>query len=279
MCAARSVGPGFFPLDEQLALRPSRCSPHLVQSIVRLGTLMPVEQVPEQLDFQVGVGVSVETVRRLTERAGTAQVAVEDEEVRPIQRGTVRMGKGPAVQQLSADGALVPLVKGQWAEVRTLVVGEVERAGTPQEVHATKLAYFSRLCSADAFIEAATLLTHRCGTERAGTVVAVMAGASWLQQLIDGHRPDAVRILDFRHAAEHLCRAAQAAYGVGTKERSAWLDIWLHELEHGDPAVVLAAVRGLPAPTPEAVTVRAAVARYFGARHDQIRYAAFQALG
>ena len=34
--------------------------------------------------------------------------------------------KGRAKLQISADGAMVPLVHGIWAEVKTLVVGEVQ---------------------------------------------------------------------------------------------------------------------------------------------------------
>lgn len=279
MSAAPPVGPDFFPLDEELGLLPSHFSPYVVQSIVRLGTLIPFEQVPEQLDFQVGVSVSVETVRRLTEHAGMAQVALEDEEVRQIQRGTIPQGVGPSIQQVSADGAMVPIVNGQWAEVKTLVVGGVEREARTQTIHTRPIAYCSRLSSADPFIETATRILHRCGTERATTVVAVMDGAGWLQQLIDGHRPDAVRILDFPHAAGYLCQAAQAAYGVGSQETSRWLDTWLHELKHGHPDVVLAALRQLPTPTPEAVASRATVLRYLTARRDQIQYAAFQASG
>jgi hypothetical protein len=283
------VEPGFSPLDEQLGLLPSHFSPYVVQRHPqagprRLGTLLPFEQVPEQLDFQVAVGVSVETVRRLTESAGMAQVAVEDEEVRQIQRGTIPLGDGPSMQQVSADGAMVPLVKGQWAEVTTLVVGTVEPGAPTEAVHTTPVAYCSRLSSADPFIETATRILHRCGTEQAGTVVAVMDGAGWLQQLIDGHRPGtrlrvSVRILDFPHAAGYLCQAAQAAYGIGSQETSTWLDTWLHELKHGHPDVVLAALRQLPTPTSEAAASRATVLRYLTARRDQIEYASFQASG
>ena len=39
---------------------------------------------------------------------------------------------------------------------------------------------------------------------QAQQVCAVMDGAAWRQGLVDVQRPDAVRILDFPHAAEHL---------------------------------------------------------------------------
>jgi hypothetical protein len=51
-------------------------------------------------------------------------------------------------QVISIDGAYVPLVKGQWAEVRTVAIGEVKKELTVQgqrEVHACHLSYFSRM--------------------------------------------------------------------------------------------------------------------------------------
>ena len=56
--------------------------------------------------------------------------------------------------QISADGAMVPLLHGIWAEVKTLVVGEVqpvvEEKGE-KVVHTRKLSYFSRKVSARSF--------------------------------------------------------------------------------------------------------------------------------
>jgi len=71
------VGPGFSPLGEELALLPKHFSPYLLACIVRLGTLIPFEQVPSLLHFLTGISTSPETVRRLTEEAGAAQVALE----------------------------------------------------------------------------------------------------------------------------------------------------------------------------------------------------------
>jgi hypothetical protein len=171
---------------------------------------------------------------------------------------------------------MVPLTGGNWAEARTIAIGTVA-----DERQTSDLSYLSRLCSAEVFTSLATLLTHERGTRRAGTVVAVMDGAPWLQELIDAQCPDAVRVPGtrvrvFPHAAEHLTRAAQAAFGEGTRQTGAWLDIWLHELKHGPPELVLAAIRALPTPTKEAAAVRTTVARYLEQRLEQIRYARFQ---
>lgn len=272
---ARSVRPGFSPLGEDLDLLSKHFSPYLVQCIVRLGALIPFEQVPSLLHFLTGIHVSPDTVRRLTEEAGAAQVAIEQGELEELERTCPPERSGPPVQQLGADGAMVPLVHGVWAEARTLVIGTVEQdeAGEP---HTNDLSYFSRLCSADAFIRLATLPTHERGTRGAGAVVAVMDGASWLQELIDEQRPDAVRILDFPHAVEYLSRAAQAAFGPGTREASVWLDEWAPKLKKGNPDEVLAAIQRLPAPTGEAATARRKALVYLRQRRAQVSYASFQ---
>lgn len=64
--------------------------------------------------------------------------------------------------------------------------------------------------------------SHRRGVVTAGRVVAVTAGGARLQGGLDAHRPDAVRILAFPHAAEHLSAAAQATSRRGTAVGGAW---------------------------------------------------------
>ena len=51
---------------------------------------------------------------------------------------------------MSADGAFVPLVGGQWGEVKLLAIGHVEvqeegAAGAIPVVNTTHLSYFARL--------------------------------------------------------------------------------------------------------------------------------------
>ncbi len=267
----------FSPLDEQLALLPTAYSPFLVEAMVRLGARLPFAQVAEEMAFLFGVSVSPDTVRRLTEQAGALQVAIEQRELERLEHEAPAEPEGPAVQQVSADGAMVPLVGGHWTEVRTIAIGTVEEQ--EGEAHATDLSYFSRRCSADQFIRQATLPTQERGTRRAGTVVAVSDGASWPQELIDEQCPRAVRILDFPHAVGYLSAAAQAAFGAGSREAAAWLDEWASKLKTDEPEDVLAAIRKLPTPTAEAATAKRTALGYLSRRLEQIRYAAFQEQG
>ena len=99
----------------------------------------------------------------------------------------------------------------------------------------------------------------------------------------DGHRPDAVRVLDHGHAVAHLAVAAEATFGLATTAAQAWVAEQAHALKHDDPADVLAALRALPvaeAVDPgAAATARDATLTYLQARWGQIQYAAFRARG
>lgn len=287
MRVAQAAGGVFFPLDEELALLPGALSPRLQEMLVRLSTWLPsFAQAAEAMGWCVGVRVSEAATRRHTEAAGAAAVALHDAEVDRLEAERPAPPMGPLVQQVSADGTMVPLLGGQWSEVKTLAVGTVVAThgadGTPH-VQTEDVSYFARLADSATFTRDALAELHRRGTEAAGTVVAIQDGSEWLQGFIDLHRPDAVRILDFPHAVEHLNRAAQACLGEGTPGAVAWLDQHAAELKVGDPDVVLAALRALPterAPDSAIATAeRDGAVAYFEKRRDQLDYARFQRLG
>jgi hypothetical protein len=267
-------------------LLPGRLSPRLHEGLARLAVWMPFRRAAAELDWFCGAAVGAETARRRTEAAGAALVALETAEAERLAVERPAPPDGPRVQQFSADGALVPLVAGEWAEAKTLALGEVEaaRAGDGQPVvRTTGVSYVSRLADAEAFGGLALVETHRRGTQTAGTVAAVADGSEWIQGLVDLHRPDAIRILDFAHAVEHVNAAAQACFGEGAPAAVAWLDQQAAELKDGDPDRVLGALHALPtaraADPAAAARVREATLGYLSKRREQVAYARFRALG
>jgi len=167
-----------------------------------------------------------------------------------------------------------------------LAIGTVAAArggdGEPT-VRTGDVSYFARMADHATFARLALVEAHRRGTESAGTVVAVADGAEWVQGLVDLHRPDAVRVLDFPHAVEHLNAAGQATWGAGAPEATAWLARQAHELRSGDPATVLDALRSLPvhdAVDPAAAArARDQTLAYLEKRRAQIEYARFRRCG
>jgi hypothetical protein len=274
------VRPGVFPLDERLRLLPgSPLTPSLVEGLVRLGATVPFAQAADLLVHFTGVRVGPETVRRLTEAAGAVQVRIETAFVAQVERTLPEVPGGPAVQLVSVDGAMAPLVAGEWGEVKTLAVGEI--VATDDGPRTLDLSYFSRLTDATTFSRLATGETHRRGTATATTVVAVTDGAVWCQGFLDWQCPEAVRILDFPHALEHLGTAAQALFGPGTSTGSEWLGHQAHRLRHGQEAQVLTELANRVAGNlrPEVRAVVVATQTYLATRAEQIAYATFAAAG
>ena len=261
---------------------------------MRLGTWMPFEPAAQMLGHFTKVAVSEATARRVTEKSGESYVAVQQQQLVALEEELPQVVVGPAVQQVSVDGAYVPLRgPAQWAEVKTLAIGTVmepvlNREGE-WEVHTRELSYFSRLADHETFGRLATVETHRRGTEKAGVVCGVVDGAEWEQKFLDLHRPDAVRILDWRHATEYLVKAGQAGLGSGTAAASEWLGVQLRELRHGDPEKVLERLRSLKEalaragplelPPGEGLKVVAGSLEYLEKRKEQIRYAEFASQG
>jgi hypothetical protein len=251
-------------------------SPWLAQCAVRLGAEVPFAVAANLLELLTGTRVSAATIQRLTEAAGAACIQLETAFVAQLDRGeSVPQVAVPAEPlQLSVDGVMVPLVHGQWKELRLAAIGRV-RATTDGTVTTTELTYAARLLDAARFRQVALGEVMRRGVERAPVVVAVSDGAPWIQEFVDLHCPQAVRILDFAHAAGYLAEAAQAAFGPGTPQTSEWFAVQRHALRHDQtPAAVLAAVDALP---PSEVRDRAR--HYLGERRDMLTYVDFAARG
>jgi hypothetical protein len=115
---------------------------------------------------------------------------------------------------------MISLVNKQWVETRTVAIGEPQEqrgAQGERESHVGKLSYFSRLADASTFTNLAEVEIRRRKVREAKEVCAVMDGADWCQLFTERHRPDAVRILDFPHAAEHVTKLLEALEQAGMR--------------------------------------------------------------
>jgi hypothetical protein len=276
------VAPGFFPLDEELGLLPGALTPPLQAHLSRLGARLSFGEAANELWHLNGVQVSAATARRHTEADGALYAARQDAEARQVVATAPAPRRGPATQQVSVDGAMVPLVDGSWREVRTLAIGTVIPGRQPGTVRCADLSYFCRLADAATFTDLAAGEIQRRGVETAGRVAGVVDGAEWCQRFLDVHRPDAVRILDFPHAAQRLSALAEVVWGSGEAGR-AWAAVQRTELRDGAATTVLAAIHTLPLPTGSdpgtPARVQAEVLGYLEPRVAQMRYAAFRAQG
>lgn len=237
---------------------------------------MPFEPAGELLQEMLGIQVSKATARRATLQTGEAALTVCEGEVERLKQELPVAPEGADKQAMSGDGAFVHVVGGEWVEVKTLVIGEVTRTKRG-EVCTQQISTCSRLADAERFAEAALVETHRRGLERAAEVCAVQDGAQWLQGLVDYHRADAVRILDFAHAAEYVNEIGQVVQAAGGRLPARWLDGVLHRLKHQGPHRVLNHLSWLAAHYPSP-TIQEKLT-YLQKREAHMQYPTYQAAG
>jgi hypothetical protein len=284
------VGEVFFPLDEKLGLQPGSLTPLQLSYLVHFASFHSFDEAAQMLASHHGVHVSASTSRRQTEEIGACAEVVQNEQAKSVlQRGGNVSGKddgsGEAIKQaMSSDGSFISLRGKVYAEVKTAVIGEVHdrKSGSSQrpeqEVKMTNITYFSRMTSAETFTNLSIGETNRRGFLQMKRVCAVSDGAEWIQHFIDAHRADAVRILDFYHAAEYLSDIATAVRDAGTKLKDTWLDEQCHELKHYGPKKVLEEAHRLLRDHPQREELPRLV-NYLQKREHMMQYPLFQQQG
>lgn len=276
MLSVQVVGRGFFPLDEELQLLPGKLTPRGHENLVRLGSWMPFERAAELLNDLLGIHISRTLSQSYTLSAGVAYEQMQTEEVAELEKHMPAVGAGAEKMQVSADGAMVPLLHGVWSEVRTVVVGQVQQ--DKHGIHTRNLSYFSRKVSAQEFQRLALVEIQRRGVENAKAVAAIMDGADWEQSFVDFHCPQAVRILDFPHAVEHLNQIGECLHGEHTAESQKWVKDHSHQLKHEGPDKLLRKLDKLQHQHPGSETI-ASHLTYLKKRKQQMLYPQFQIQG
>jgi len=209
------------------------------------------------------------------------QVALQSAQVAEMRCGGVEEVPGPERLVISVDGAMVPLVGGEWRECKTLVIGEprvTQGAEGERVVRSEHLSYFSRSMEAETFKWQVLVEIERRGVGTAKAVASVSDGAEWIQRFVDFHRPDAIRILDMPHVGEHVNQVAQAVYGEGTAEAQGWWHTQMRQLKEEGPAPMLGELRRLCEAQPECSLLSDNLA-YLQKREGQMLYPAYQADG
>jgi len=112
---------------------------------------------------------------------------------------------------------------------------------------------------------------------RAPSVCAVQDGALWLQQVVQDHRQDAIRILDFAHAAEYISAIGEAVQARGWHLPARWLQSVLHRLKHDGPDRVLEHLHWLCKRLNDPEIDKKE--RYLSRRREQMRYPVFREAG
>lgn len=131
---------------------------------------------------------------------------------------------------VSVDGGQMNIRGEGWKEFKAGAIFDV--LATPErdrqtgewvdQVHAVNMTYRAVLGSVDEFAPCLWALAVERQVPQAADVAVVADGADWIWNLADDLFPDAVQIVDWYHATEHIAAAAQALYPNDPAAATAW---------------------------------------------------------
>jgi hypothetical protein len=213
----------YCPYDAALGL-VDEVSPGLRPLVCLAGTLLPFTDAAEDvLRRFAGVRLSASTVLRCTEAAGErlrAQLK-EGRMVRPTQpepgwKATPALGRPVAYIGLDAFSVPMQGPGATQAEHRMLYTALLY---TPDKRHTRYLVDFEL----DALAAQVRSLARSCGVGEVKDLIAITDGGNGLEEALQRHLAEnLVTVLDWYHAAEHVCDFASVLHPSDEAARRAW---------------------------------------------------------
>lgn len=274
----KACGSGFSPLDEKLELDGLSTSVGVRTKVGRLASWLPFEVVSMQMRELLGIHLSKNTVERVAEAIGDRVKQEREANEKKALSGLVDSPEsGPKRLYVGIDGTGVPMRGGGTRESKTSVIYETEeRDGKTKIKNAQYLATLERV---ESFGDQVYSAAFARGVEKAGEVVALGDGASWIWKSFAHHYPGAVQILDFFHASEHLNEVARAWYGEGTEKARRWVDARECDLLSDCVETVIRSIQSWRTEDEDSVEVKRKNLGYFKNNKQRMRYATYTAHG
>jgi hypothetical protein len=198
------------PFDQAQGLGPRHVSVPLAQVVVELADTLPFRVAEAKLKVLLGESLSAESIRRISEQVGSAAAELEVQAARQVKEDRSQL---PALEvgrlYIYADGAMVHRLRA-WEETKALQCRWQDAAG---DAHARRLCRNEKVPEFDAL---AWACMHVCGLENARQCVLLGDGIGWIWNHLGPIADEAIQILDWYHAKEHLAALAKALEGEGT---------------------------------------------------------------
>ena len=306
-------GETIYPHDAAAAFLAHGVSGTLAKTIARLGADRPFDQAVEYLEEDYYLHLSKQTVRKITEDAGTHILAAEDaERIAFWDRSPEKRVNAPVcthvescdVGVVTCDGTTIHLRetpeylgktskrKSDWREVRVgnVSVGDVpekakasaEARGNKFQMDAKRSVTFARFESTEDVGRDLYMRAVSVGYFQAKLRCFISDGATWIRTIAEEHFPDAVLILDWFHAMEYVGDLANEVFGQGTTKAKKWIASRETELWNGRAGASLRAMKDLrrrDALTKKQSDLLERTITYFTNNRDRMDYPRYRELG
>jgi hypothetical protein len=298
---------GYAPLDDELGLNDHEATPALQRGLRALGVEAPFAKAGRLLAELNRISVAPRTIAEVTEDHGAAVRAHNAERVREAWRvfegptctqvqqqgawrkGDRRLGDRHArwstarqsrVLYVQCDGGRVNTLAG-WKEPKVAVLfADSDRAAISHErgelIRKEYVATMSDITEFQRMVWEAGL---RWGSHKAARIVVLGDGAEGFQRRLEELYPEALQILDWYHAAEHLWEVARLLHGVDTPESKAWADPLVTQLRAGGVDEVIRALTSTITRKTETRKKIDELIGYYTSNRCRMRYHEYEAQG
>lgn len=215
---------GAYAVDEVLGL-DGRLSRTLQKHACRLTADVSFAAAGEHVQALLGVHVSVETLRTLSERHGKAMARFQPHD--EATAAAFRAAQGAV--EFAVDAGKVHTREEGWKDLK---IGVIHKRGsgapvTPaawqeQRLPAPTLRVaFARIAPARQFRRCWPTWLRRLGVGQFGELQVLGDGAGWIWKSVERVLTGCVQTLDIYHACERFSTAAEQLFGEGTAESTA----------------------------------------------------------
>ena len=280
---------GHYPLDRELGLRPNALSAELTRLVAMTGVQLPYGKGSNLFTALTLVPVSDPAMAKATQQLGELVMEQESQQQEKVQEEAFllqrqREARHPVRLYGAIDAAKVHIRDDEEHRWRDLKIGAwFEASGRPPTtpdgewtIQAKNIRYYTDICPAHEFGQLVWSSGVRCDAQLAQELVILGDGADWIWNLVDKHFPQAVQILDWFHASEHLMPVAQAVFKT-EETQVTWLSQMKQLMWEGHIDQLIAACNTL-ADRCSADVIRT-TANYFATHKERMRYAFFRRQG
>jgi hypothetical protein len=266
------------PLEEECQMRFASATPLLAEVLSFKVSALTPNEVAQDLAKQ-GLLLSPSFIQHTAQRVG--QLAVQK---RP--RWTVRSPEPKRPVRTIAtglDGTTVPLREEHYKEAMCGTIALYDSKG--QRLATEYLGTMPERGKARFTERFTTRVAQVKARYPRARHVVLSDGATWNWHLLEAQYPDAIGILDFWHAAQHLAEAADAIFGTApSAEKTARFERWrttLRDEPNGVARVIRTLIyyRNSAALRAAAQKAVATHLHYFRQHADRMQYAAYTAAG
>lgn len=301
-CYCRECKAGVAFRDHELGIADSTMTPWVRRLLDQVGADKPFEKASVDLYALSGIEMSRKRVERwakvdgdlILEHYQEEREVVDGDRVVSLSASTESAaqfeGKTAVIE---VDGTGIPVLrrevegrKGKGADgvARTreakigcvFVQGEGGK-GKPERDPDTS-SYVGTMRAADEFASFIRKEAQRRGVEQADRVVLMGDGGTWIWKTVAPLFPEAIEIVDFWHAREHLSELAKLAI-TDRKQRQRWIRGREIDLLRGRVDTVIVRLEELARRRPHFAEETEKEIGYFSGNRDRMRYRQYRRMG